>query len=87
MNDQGFGAYPEQLRAGPSSVSDLSNALGDPNEAMLAAALGFINGNGACPTPNSGVVASGPSLLQVDSPSIGNSGMFRSPLLENRWMR
>lgn len=66
INDKSFGDYPDGFAAQNSASSfavkipgcavadDLTRELGDPAEAMLAAALNHRAG-GACPTPPSGV--------------------------------
>ena len=62
VNDKGFGDYPDGFTPSNSSsanavqvsgcavADDFSHDLGDANEAMLAAALGF-KANGTCPLP------------------------------------
>ena len=62
VNDKGFGAYTDGFIPGNSVAAfgerqpgcqvadDLSEELGDPNEALLAAALQFRE-DGTCPTP------------------------------------
>lgn len=70
VNDQGFGDYADGFIAANSSAAfgvrapgcavgdDLTRDLGDPQEAMLSAALGF-RATGACPTPPARVAAEG----------------------------
>jgi hypothetical protein len=62
VNDKGFGDYPDGFTPSNSSsanavkvtgcavADDFSHDLGDTNEAMLSAALGF-RANGTCPLP------------------------------------
>lgn len=68
VNEQGFGDYADGFIAANSSAAfgvrapgcavadDLTRDLGDPQEAMLSAALGF-RATGACPTPPARVAA------------------------------
>jgi len=64
VNQLGFGDYPDGFSPantqsppgvsvpGCSVADDLQHALGDPNEARLAAALGYASSPGACPAPS-----------------------------------
>lgn len=64
VNAQGFGGFgdgfspantvtdPGVTLPGCSVADDFSHALGDPNEAVLAAALGYRAQPGACPAPS-----------------------------------
>jgi hypothetical protein len=75
VNDQGFGDYADGFVAANSSAAfgvrapgcavgdDLSRDLGDPQEAMLSAALGF-RATGACPTPPARVTAQSVSAVR-----------------------
>jgi carboxyl-terminal processing protease len=91
VNAQSFGDYPDGFS--PSNTADLqgvpvtgcsvgddfSFALGDPNEARLAAALAHRNTR-TCPTP-SGI---GPAPLAVTRVTDGI--VAKSPWLTNRWL-
>lgn len=48
VNDKGFGDYSQGLNPQCAVSDDLSFALGDPREGMLATALSFGNGGGRC---------------------------------------
>jgi carboxyl-terminal processing protease len=83
INDKSFGDYPDGFAAtnsastvaveipGCAVADDLSRELGDPSEAMLAAALNHRAG-GACPTPP----LTGQSVARIadDSRSIETTG-------------
>jgi hypothetical protein len=47
-NDKGFGDYADGFQPTCAAADDLSHALGDPAEGVLAAALSY-RANGACP--------------------------------------
>lgn len=80
VNDKGFGAYTDGFIPGNSISSfgvrqpgcriadDLSRELGDPNEALLAAALQFRE-DGTCPTP----LATAVGKADAQSDSTGKS--------------
>ena len=89
VNAKGFGDYSDGfIPAGSGSTGvlgcavadDLSHALGDPAEAMLATALGY-RGSGACP-----VLSVGIDQVQSAGRSTAAAGAFmvRGPARENR---
>jgi hypothetical protein len=98
VNAQGFGDYSDGFSptvlgsTGPAVLpgcpvlDDFSHELGDPNETMLDTALGFA-ATGACAPASMSPMAVNKSQLQSQAPSISRAGMFRSPQLENRWLR
>jgi carboxyl-terminal processing protease len=70
---------------GCSVYDDFSHALGDPNEARLAAALSYLASNltsSACPTP-SGLGAPG-SVLRFWA---SDGRVVKSPFVSNRILR
>jgi len=96
VNAQGFGDYTDGFSpqntvgvagekvAGCSVADDFSHALGDRNEARLAAAIGYLESGGAtCPTPPSGPVAQ--AKTRLSGPSEGF--VYRLPWRENRILR
>ena len=91
VNAKGFGDYPDGfVPAGSGSTGvpgcvvadDLTHALGDPAEAMLATALGY-RSSGACP-----VLSAGIDQVQSAGRSVAAAGagafMVRGPARENR---
>jgi carboxyl-terminal processing protease len=94
VNDQGFGDYPDGfspadatgtagvLVPGCSVADDFSHALGDPGEARLAAALGYLAGQG-CPA----VSAAPGGGIAARSLSAADGSLHRSPWHENRIFR
>jgi hypothetical protein len=89
-NAQGFGNYPDgfspqnstsltsAVLPGCSVADDFGHALGDPAEGRLAAALGYLSGQG-CPSPPTGVA---PILRGVEHATV-----HRAPWRENRILR
>lgn len=83
INDKSFGDYPDGFAAqnsastfavkipGCAVTDDLTRELGDPGEAMLAAALGH-RANGTCPTPPP--TGQGVARVADDSGSIATTG-------------
>ena len=96
VNDQGFGDYPDGFSPanatgtvgvgvpGCAVADDYGHGLGDPREARLAAALGYLAGQG-CPA----VSAAPPGeLAQSAAAAAANDGeLHKSPLRENRILR
>jgi len=94
INDQGFGDYPDGFSpanaAGPVGVQmpgcavadDLDHALGDPKEARLAAALGYV-ATGTCPAASAVPTA----VPEGQAPLLGEGTLYRSPWRENRILR
>jgi hypothetical protein len=92
VNDQGFGDYPDGFSPasaaggagvpvpGCSVADDFTHALGDPAEARLAAALGYLAGQG-CPA----VAAAPPGGVRALSEADGT--LHRSPWREIRILR
>jgi carboxyl-terminal processing protease len=93
INDQGFGDYPDGFSpanaAGSVGVAapgcavadDFGHALGDGNEARLAAALGYLGDQG-CPA-----TSAVPPGLGQRSVAASEGAMYRSPWRENRILR
>lgn len=94
VNDKGFGDYtdgfsPENTGAnageelpGCSVADDFGHALGDPLEARLQAALGYLENNGSCPVA-SGVTM--PGAAKASAPLSATDGIIpRSPWREMR---
>jgi carboxyl-terminal processing protease len=94
INDQGFGDYPDGFSpanaTGPVGVQmpgcavadDLDHALGDPKEARLAAALGYV-ATGTCPAASAVPTA----VPEGQAPLLGEGTLNRSPWRENRILR
>lgn len=89
VNAKGFGDYPDGFIPagsggtgvpGCSVADDLTHALGDPTEAMLATALGY-RSSGVCPALSVGI-----DRVQSAgrSTAIAGSFMVRGPARENR---
>ena len=88
VNEKGFGDYADgfiPIEGGGSELwevpgclveDDFDHVLGDPDEARLAAALGYIENGGQCPPPSSSVVLEGDLRAPMTPMSI---------LRENRW--
>jgi carboxyl-terminal processing protease len=94
VNDQGFGDYPDGFSPanatgaigvqvpGCAVADDLGHALGDSNEGRLAAALGYLAGQG-CP-----VVSAARPGAEVAKAAAANEGLLhKSPWRENRILR
>jgi hypothetical protein len=93
VNQQNFGDYPDGFSpanaTGPVGVSvpgcfvgdDFGHALGDPNEARLSAALGYLAGHG-CPSASA---SGGPGAGAAAYPTEGV--VPKSPWRENRILR
>lgn len=75
------GAAGERI-AGCAVADDFRHPLGDPDEARLAAALGYLAG-ATCPTPPSGTVARSKTQLS----GLSEGSMHKLPWLENRILR
>jgi carboxyl-terminal processing protease len=94
VNQQGFGDYPDGFSPanatgsvgvrlpGCAVADDLNHALGDPNEARLSAALGYLVNQG-CPAVSA--VPSGPEAAGATAATDGQ--LHRSPWRENRAYR
>lgn len=93
-NDKGFGDYPDGFSPanatgsigiqvpGCSVADDFSHALGDPKEARLEAALGYLV-NRNCPA-----ASAGPTAVEGGEPqTLGEGSLHRSPWRENRIFR
>ena len=93
-NEKGFGDYPDGFSPanatgsigvpvpGCSVADDFDHALGDPREARLEAALGYMV-NGTCPA-----AAAIPSAAEAGAAQILREGtLHRSPWRENRILR
>jgi hypothetical protein len=93
-NEKGFGDYPDGFSPANATSSigvpvpgcfvtdDFDHALGDPAEARLEAALGYMV-NGTCP-----VVPAGPSAMEAGEILTRREGtLHRSPWRENRILR
>jgi carboxyl-terminal processing protease len=66
-NAKGFGDYPDGFAPTCAAADDLSHALGDPAEGMLAAALAYRSTN-TCPAASStGVAARAMKLVRPDA--------------------
>ena len=95
VNDKGFGDYTDGFSAentasgfvgeelpGCSVADDFEHALGDPLEARLQAALGYLESSGSCPVA-SGVTMQG--AAKVAAPRSATDGIIpRSPWREMR---
>jgi hypothetical protein len=89
-NAKGFGNYPDgfspqnsttltsAVLPGCSVADDFGHELGDPAEGRLAAALGYIAGQG-CPTP--------PTGLAPAARALSGTAVHRAPWRENRILR
>ena len=94
VNDKGFGDYPDGFSPanatgtagvqtpGCAVADDLDHALGDPKEARLAAALGYL-ANGSCPAASAIPSVAG----DAEAPVSGDGTLSRSPWRENRILR
>ena len=94
VNDQGFGEYPDGFSPANASGSvgvklpgcavadDFSHTLGDPNEARLSAALGYLVNQG-CPAVSA--APTGPQAAGAMAAAEGQ--LHRSPWRENRLYR
>jgi len=91
VNAKGFGDYDDGFTPGGSGpanlpgcqvADDFSHALGDPQEARLAAALGY-RASRTCPPPTHGLVREEAAIASL--PSDGQ--LVRSPWRENRILR
>jgi hypothetical protein len=78
VNQQGFGDYDDGFAPSCTVADDFEHALGDSNEALLAAALS-VRANGVCPVPEQSKVARGRSQAEKHAPYL-----VRSPIRENR---
>ena len=97
-NEQGFGDYTDGFspdntvgaattRVPGCSVSDdFTNALGNPNERRLAAALAYRMGQG-CPAPSGFAPRNAMSATQLKGGPGVDGLMFKSPARENRILR
>ena len=93
-NDKGFGDYPDGFSpanaggsigvpvAGCSVADDLEHALGDPQEARLEAALGYMV-TGTCPA----ALASPTAVESGGAQPVREGTLQRSPWRENRILR
>jgi len=94
VNDKGFGDYADGFSPanasgsigvqvpGCSVADDFAHALGDPKEARLEAALGYLV-TGACPSPSVS-----PSAVEGGEPRLPGEGVLnKSPFRENRILR
>ncbi len=98
-NDKGFGDYADgfspantagtvgELVTGCSVADDFSHSLGDPQEAQLAAALGYRNSS-TCPVPNVTRSAKITAKQGLQEGSLFNSQRYREFILmnENRFI-
>jgi carboxyl-terminal processing protease len=96
VNNQGFGDYPDGFSPanatgtvgvvvpGCAVADDFDHALGDSNEARLAAGLGYLAG-GICPAASSSISRSGVSKAAAHP--LGEGVLSRSPWRENRILR
>jgi carboxyl-terminal processing protease len=94
VNDRSFGDYSDGFSPANTSGSlgvplpgcavadDFGHALGDPNEARLAAALGYL-ANQSCPA----VSAAPPGPAAARALSAAEGLLYRSPWRENRILR
>jgi len=94
VNAQGFGDYPDGFSPanttsspgvalpGCSVADDFSHALGDPAEARLSAALGYL-ANQSCPAP--AAASTNPDMVRGASTTDGLA--HKSPWRENRIYR
>jgi hypothetical protein len=94
VNDKGFGDYADGFSPanatgtagvqtpGCAVADDLDHALGDPKEARLAAALGYL-ANGGCPAASAIPSVAG----DTQAPLLGEGSLHRSPWRENRILR
>jgi carboxyl-terminal processing protease len=94
VNDRGFGDYPDGFSPAnaivPAGVQtpgcgvadDLEHTLGDPKEARLAAALGYLS-NGTCPAASAMPQAVG----EAQALGLSDGTLYRSPWRENRILR
>ncbi|MGE5198262.1 MAG: S41 family peptidase [Rhodospirillaceae bacterium] len=93
-NEKGFGDYPDGFSpanatgavgvpvSGCAVADDFGHALGDPQEARMEAALGYLSG-GACPAPSAI-----PSAVEAGQAwTVGEGTLHRSPWRENRILR
>lgn len=94
VNDEGFGDYADGFSPANASGSigvqvpgcavadDFAHALGDPKEARLEAALGYLV-TGTCPSPSVS-----PSAVEAGEPGLPGEGVLnKSPFRENRILR
>jgi len=94
VNDKGFGDYPDGFSpanatgsvgvqvSGCAVADDFNHALGDPKEARLEAALGYLV-NRTCPA-----ASAVPSAIEGGAvPTSGDGLLHRSPWRENRIFR
>ena len=96
VNQAGFGDYPDGFSpantVAPAGVSvpgcsvadDLNHALGDPNEARLAAALTYMNAPGTCPAPTGTLARAQAARTGATS---GDGVVPKSPWHQNRIYR
>jgi len=94
VNDKGFGDYPDGFSPanatgsigvpvpGCAVADDYSHALGDPNEARLEAALGYLVTR-TCPAAAASLSAVEGGQVQL----LGEGSLHRSPFRENRILR
>jgi len=94
INDRGFGDYPDGFSPanatgsigvqvpGCSVADDFSHALGDPKEARLEAALGYLV-NRACPAASASLSAVEGGEARI----LGEGALHKSPFRENRILR
>jgi carboxyl-terminal processing protease len=99
LNAKNFGEYsdgftpanaPRRMGVpvpGCSVFDDFNHPLGDPEEAMLAAALATRGGD-ACPAPSANfTIVGAPESRLGGNITSGNSGMLKSPERQNRLLR
>ena len=94
VNDQGFGDYADGFSPanttgtagvqtpGCAVADDLDHALGDPSEARLAAALGYL-ATGSCPAASAVPSVAG----ETEAPVPGDGTLSRPPWREIRLLR
>jgi hypothetical protein len=77
VNAQGFGDYGDGMAPSCTVADDFDHALGDVNEARLAAAL-TVRAGGACPSPSSS--SSGAGLRKAATPLVERPYLRPDPL-------
>ena len=82
VNDKGFGDYEDGFAPTCAVVDDFTHALGDPEEARLAAALQMIEGK-ACPTQT--LAQKGDVLIRSKAEGARVPYLKRSPMREIKW--
>jgi hypothetical protein len=98
VNDQGFGDYPDGFSPanatgtvgvqvpGCAVADDFEHALGDVNEARLAAALGYLAAS-TCPAPSSSASLGRQAAAAAQVRPLADGVLHRSPFRENRILR